>query len=65
MTDQPAKTDPTRLTPAQAAEMLSREGQCTITPAMIEADIRAGCPVNEDGTINVIVYGAWLLKQGE
>ena len=28
----------------------------------IEADIAAGAPVNEDGSINLIAYVAWILK---
>ena len=28
----------------------------------LEEDIAAGAPVNEDGTMNIIAYGAWILK---
>lgn len=64
----PSPTDrpnPARVTCAQAAELLAREGQPKITTAMIEADVQAGAPTNPDGTINLVQYAAWILKQGE
>lgn len=60
-----APANPTRVTTAQAAELLTREGKTTITTAMIEADLKAGAPTNPDGTINLVQYAAWILKQGE
>jgi len=34
-----------------------------ITLDQLKADIKAGAPQNNDGTINYIHYGAWLLKE--
>ena len=28
----------------------------------LEKDIEDGAPVNEDGTMDIIAYGAWILK---
>ena len=41
---------------------LSLAGSRTITMERLEADIASGAPVNEDGTVNVIAYAAWILK---
>lgn len=62
----PAKADPTAVTPAQAAELLSREGGVPILAAQIEADLDKGAPRNPSGlTLNLILYAGWLLKQEE
>lgn len=60
----PAPADPTRLTAAQAAELLTAEGGSPVPLAWIEADVQAGAPTNADGTISLILYAAWILKQG-
>lgn len=54
------KIDPARLTPAQLAAMLSRSGEQQYTEADIEADIKAGAPTNDDGTVGLVPYSAWL-----
>lgn len=33
-----------------------------MTPAMIEADLAAGAPIDGNGKMNLILYTAWLLK---
>jgi hypothetical protein len=53
----------TSITPAQAAEVLSTAGSRRITEAMVCADIDAGAPINADGTINLVHYTAWLVKE--
>jgi hypothetical protein len=42
---------------------LSRAGGREITDAMIAADIKAGAPVQPDGTVHLLNYGAWLAKE--
>jgi len=61
-----ARTSP-RLNPAamplaDAARMLSRAGGQRVTEAMLQADIDAGAPTNPDGTVNLVHYAAWLVK---
>lgn len=51
------------LTVAQLAELLGSVPGEPITVDEIQANIEAGCPVNPDGTINLIVYGAWLTRE--
>ena len=53
----------TALTPAQAAKILAAAGNRRITEAMVQTDIDAGAPVNADGSINVVHYTAWLVKE--
>ena len=42
---------------------LKTAGSRTITEATLEADIESGAPVNENGTINLFSYGAWLIRE--
>jgi len=53
----------TALTVAQAAKVLSAAGGRRITEAMLRADIDAGAPANADGTINLVHYTAWLVRE--
>ena len=41
---------------------LAGSGARTFSEETLEADIAAGAPVNEDGSINLIAYVAWILK---
>ena len=54
---------PTALTLENAARLLTSLGGKTVTVERIQADIDAGAPVNDDGTINLVHYGAWLVKE--
>ena len=54
---------PTALTPEDVARLLTSLGGMTVTTEMIQADIDAGAPVNADGTINLVHYGAWLVRE--
>lgn len=53
MTSDSTKMDPTRLTPEQAARLLSAACRVQITQDEIAADLTAGAPRNADGTINL------------
>ncbi|MBI5864851.1 MAG: hypothetical protein HZB38_10145 [Planctomycetes bacterium] len=55
--------DPKALALAEAARMLSAAGGQRVDVPMLEADIAAGAPVNLDGTINLIHYAAWLVRE--
>jgi hypothetical protein len=46
----------------QAALVLRRSGSQRATVEAIRADIAAGAPINADGTLNLIAYGAWLVR---
>ena len=55
--------NPMALTVAEAARALTAAGGRSVTPEMITADVAAGAPTNPDGTINLIAYAAWLVKE--
>lgn len=55
--------NPAALRVGDAATVLSRMGGKPVTADMLEADIDAGAPTNPDGTINLVHYGAWLVRE--
>ncbi len=55
--------NPTALPVADAARLLSAAGGHPVTPEQIRADIDAGAPTNGDGTINLVHYAAWLVRE--
>jgi hypothetical protein len=60
--------DPNRLTPAQAAKLLSAAAKIKIPVEQIEQDLADGAPANSDGTLNLVHYAAWLageMRRGE
>jgi len=64
--DQPVKQgqlNPSALTPADLARLLTSAGGVRIEAAQIKADIEAGAPANADGTLNLVHFAAWLVKQ--
>jgi hypothetical protein len=65
MNDDNAKPSlsPTSLTVADAARMFTKVGGQPVTVGMLEADLAAGAPANADGTINLVHYAAWLVRE--
>ncbi|MEX1230844.1 MAG: hypothetical protein WEB58_11440 [Planctomycetaceae bacterium] len=55
--------NPTALAVRDAARLLSKVGAFAVTEAMLHDDVEAGAPTNADGTINLVHYAAWLVKQ--
>jgi hypothetical protein len=45
------------------ARILSVLGQYPVTVEMLQSDIDAGAPTNPDGTVNLVHYAAWLLRE--
>ena len=45
-------------------DVLRKMGAKHFTMEVLEEDIRLGAPVNEDGTINMWNYAAWLYDCG-
>ena len=62
MTEPAPTLNPTALTPYDLARLLSAAGDTPVTVDVIDADIAGGAPTNGDGTLNVVHYGAWLLR---
>ncbi len=57
------KLNPTALPLADAARLLSALGGQAVTVEMLAADVAAGAPTNADGTLNLVNYAAWLVKE--
>ena len=60
--DHDRSLNPTALAIPAAATLLSKVGGKPVHEAMLRADIEAGAPTNADGTINLVMYAAWLVK---
>ena len=58
-----APLDPNRLTPEQAAKLLSAAAKVRIPVQQIADDLEAGAPRNADGTFNLVHYAAWIVKE--
>ena len=52
----------TALQPEMLVNLLRRAGSRLISAESLAADFEAGAPRNEDGTVNLIEYAAWLVK---
>ena len=61
MTRETAKI--TAISPKKMAEILRKSGSREVSDETIAADIEAGAPVAADGTINMIEYAAWLVRE--
>jgi len=55
--------NPLSLPLADAARLLTRVGGQAASVEMIRADLDAGAPTNADGSINLIHYAAWLVRE--
>ena len=53
----------TALAPEDLVAVLRRAGAQHLDLAAVRADLAAGAPVNPDGTISLLAYGAWLVQE--
>lgn len=63
MSQESAPIDPNRLTIEQAAKLLSAAAKIRIPPEQIASDLENGAPRNPDGSISLVAYAAWLVKE--
>jgi hypothetical protein len=63
MTSENRPLDPNRLTAEQAAKLLSAAAKIRVPVEQITEDLAAGAPQNSDGTINLMHYAAWMVKE--
>jgi len=47
----------------QAAKLLSAAAKIRISEEQIADDLASGAPQNKDGTISLVAYAAWMLKE--
>ena len=59
----PQRLNPAAMSPTDAARVLTRVGGSPVTEDMLRADIAAGAPTNADGSVNLVHYAAWLVKE--
>ena len=59
----PGALNPQALSAEDVARILTASGWKPVTVDMIRDDIDDGAPVNPDGTINLVVYAAWLVRE--
>jgi len=57
------RANPAALGVPEAARLLSAAGGQAIAVELVEADVAAGAPTNADGTINLVHYAAYLVKE--
>jgi hypothetical protein len=60
---QASPLSPQALRLADLARILSALGARPVTVELLQADIDAGAPTNADGTLNLVHYVAWLMKE--
>ena len=48
---------------AQFIQVMQHYGCRSITEEKLEEHLAAGAPVNEDGSINIVNFTAWILKE--
>ena len=60
---QPSPLNLQSLRLADMARVLSTSGTMSVTVEMLQTDVDAGAPLNPDGTLNLIHYAAWLVKE--
>ncbi len=58
----PRPLTPSALSLADAARVLSAAGGI-VTEAHLRKDVEAGAPANADGTLNLVHYAAWLVRE--
>jgi hypothetical protein len=58
-----ARLNPSAMSIGDAARVLTRIGGQAVTEQMLRADTDAGAPTNRDGTLNLVHYAAWLVKE--
>jgi len=57
------RLNPAALSVEAAARLLTAAGGARIEAGRIRADIEAGAPTNADGTLNLVHYAAWLVRE--
>ena len=55
--------NPQALRLADVARVLTASGPKPVTVEMLQKDIAEGAPTNADGTLNLVRYAAWLVKE--
>ena len=57
------RLDPAAMTVEDAAKLLTKASGVRVDASQIREDIEAGAPTNADGTLNLVRYAAWLVRE--
>ncbi len=60
---QPGPLNPQALRLEDMARSCPPRAKRPVTVEMLQADIDDGAPVNADGTMNLVHYAAWIVKE--
>ena len=63
MSDPNKPLDPKSMTLSDAARVLAASGSQHATAEALQSDIDTGMPTSPDGTLDLVVYAAWLAKE--
>ena len=63
MAEQEGPIDPQRLSIDQAAKVMAAALKRRIDAEKVRQDVQDGAPTNSDGTLNLVLYAAWLTKE--
>lgn len=61
--DRPSTLNPTALPLADAAKLLAKVSGYAVTEEMLQTDVLVGAPTNCDGTLNLVHFASWLIKE--
>lgn len=53
----------TALSAEDLALLLSKSGGRTVSAEALRSHVEAGAPTNADGTLNLVHYAAWLVRE--
>lgn len=53
----------TAISAEDLALLLSKSGGKTVSAGTIRSHVEAGAPANADGTLNLVHYAAWLVRE--
>ena len=59
----PKPINPTALSLSDTARLMAKVGFESVSESMLEQDVANGAPTNADGTINLVHYAAWLVRE--
>ena len=57
------RLNPASLSVEDAAKLLTKASGVRVDASQIDQDIEAGAPTNANGTINLVHYAAWLVRE--
>ena len=58
-----AALNPAALTVVELASLLRHAGAAALTEDMVRQDVASGAPTNPDGTVNLVHFTAWLVRE--